>query len=573
MTNLRLLSAVLMALLLLGSLTWLSSAQETPAFATAAFDESVNFRQNVCDRQDLFHNKTVQLRNALEGLELRVLTAGGTVYRDKDTNAIQEDYPGPVGLLLDELALRAKFTWRSSYGIVTSRNKSRTFDELLTWQVNTYDVAANRWTEDIERLALGISFPEGWEDGSIILVGMKGSSSSGGFDFFSFLEPLDWGVWVMIAVTIVLTGIIYWGLERLDEGTDRQRLGGNPSDAVFFSALTFTTHFEFQPRKNHARFITFSLTFWALVISSAYVANLASFLVVDNTPTQPVQSVQEAVHLGYPLCVWDSTAQDQIVSSVFPSGKYVRKVTNKEVYEGVRNGDCAFAITTVGDWEINEGNSSINGDCKLTWVGRVFRFAQAGFATKSDSGTLCTSLIRDSLDLHLKEMKQAGFIDRVWKQWLDANRDIDCAAVANTASAAYNGESPRLSMVDMGGIFILHFGIVFASIGMFGFSRWRKHRSKGDTQKSPKKSKSEKGTAEPFSTTKGDDDPPVDGTLTNGLNEPYSGTSDYEVGSSGVEEQVQQQQGSDARHAELHQQIEEALAILKRVQSQFESEA
>ena len=56
----------------------------------------------------------------------------------------------------------------------------------------------------------------------------------------------------------------------------------------------------------------------------------------------------------------------------------------------------------------------MNGDCNLVHIGRKFKDFEAGFATRSDAGTLCTSLVRDVIHNHMNLMADEGFIAKAW---------------------------------------------------------------------------------------------------------------------------------------------------------------
>lgn len=64
--------------------------------------------------------------------------------------------------MLDELARRARFTWRDSFAVFAEVPiAGKTYTELLS----------------VNGMSLGVSFPEGWFDSSISLVGSKQDSN------------------------------------------------------------------------------------------------------------------------------------------------------------------------------------------------------------------------------------------------------------------------------------------------------------------------------------------------------------------------------------------------------------
>lgn len=453
-----------------------------PAYTTLAFNTNVSHRQDVCDRQEAFHNRTVELRNALQGFELHPWFPFGLFSTlDPVTGAIVQERPGFTIEILDEIAKRAKFQWRNSFGVTNMVEElgNRTLDDLLQWTVQTYDVTVAPWSKSLERINSGVSFPEGIYDSSIIMIGLEETGSS--LHVWSFLEPFDWTVWVMILVTFLVAGLVYWWMEWYNEDSDRQELQNKPTETVFFAALSFTGESSFEPSTDYARLFVLGLAFWSLLMASAYTANLASFLVVENTPSLQIESVADAVRLKLPMCVLGGSVMEATVSRIHPGAILVRMDPSKgeaNLYLGVVRGECTLAISALSSWDEYRRDSSVNEDCQLVWIGRVFRFVQAGLATFSDSGTLCTSLIRDVLNLHVLEMEEDGFVQTAWERHLEAEADINCEATTReTESGGLGDSNQRLSLKDMGGLFIVFYGLTAITICMAIFSMWNsKHK-------------------------------------------------------------------------------------------------
>lgn len=148
----------------------------------------------------------------------------------QETGDFEDENPGFWIKILDELALRAGFSWRHSYGIVrplfvdnNSFNPNATTTDLLVWTVNTYDFSFGEWDGTVDRMKLGVDFPTGFSDTSTILIANKnkaGESSS--FYPFAFLRPFDILVWGAIVATIILTGIAYRTIHKLYSVTESQ---------------------------------------------------------------------------------------------------------------------------------------------------------------------------------------------------------------------------------------------------------------------------------------------------------------------------------------------------------------
>jgi hypothetical protein len=443
---------------------------QSPSLTATPFDYSVRHRQSVCERQQLFFdaNGTMDLRDTLNGLQLRpILELGRFFQLDENNGAIPTQDPGILVVLLDEVAARGGITWRESYGVLSIADRGNmTFSELVNWSVETYDIIVSRVATSIDRMASGVSFPKGWYDARLIMVGIEQDDSSS-LDVWSFTKPFSTGVWGLIVATLCVSGLIYMGLEGFDEGSDSQVLENKPFENVFLASLMFTGHFEYQPTSNGARLLTLSLAFFCLLVASAYTANLASYLVVDKVSSIRIDSAEDAVRQGYRICVVDTTIADESLTRAFPAAKIIRKLVEKDIYVAVRSGECEIALDTFSSWQEFSRDSSVNGDCQMSWIGRVFREGEAGFATISDSGSLCTSLIRDVVNLLLVEMFEDGFIDRAWENELD-----QIAGQCDSDIDSQDDNSGQLTIQAMGGTFILHFGLTAVAICISLFTKY-----------------------------------------------------------------------------------------------------
>jgi hypothetical protein len=271
------------------STTIFCHAQETPTLTLEYFNYSTSYRQNVCQRQVQLDNSngTLQLRDALAGLELSTFLYLDNRYVKIDNNSANattkalnavDDDPGLIAVLLDELAARAAFQWRNSFGVIENvvLPKDKTYSDLLSWSVSSYDISAAYWQKTLQRMQQGASFPEGWYDATLIMIAVESDEDSGGgggannLDLWGFLAPFSTSVWIMILVTIVVSAMTYWFLDWYDTATDVMNLDHEPAQNLFLAAMTFTGNFEFQPSSNPARIFSVSMAFFSLIVMSSY---------------------------------------------------------------------------------------------------------------------------------------------------------------------------------------------------------------------------------------------------------------------------------------------------------------
>ncbi|CAB9528614.1 NMDA receptor subtype of glutamate-gated ion channels with high calcium permeability and voltage-dependent sensitivity to magnesium. Mediated by glycine. This protein plays a key role in synaptic plasticity [Seminavis robusta] len=486
-------------------------AQQAPAISIPQFteDTSLRARQNVCDRYQRYDEGEVELRQALDGLQLHpVATAGGSSFKLDDAGKIDNVNPGYYVVILDELAKRAGFTWRDSFGM-TNRlppDTNRTYTELLDWGTDYYDFMVGAYDKTLTRLQMGISFQEGIYDSSYILIGAAEPTSDSSINLWQWLEPFQTEVWICIVVTILASGVLYQILDvptpkqtkrnhkrkptfnevrkqqrNNQSNQDNDRRGRRSSfstvadaadavyegahtigDGIFLSSLLFTQHFQFVPRTAPARLFSASMGLWALLISSNYTANLASFFVIENTPTIAIQSVEDAIQSGMPICIWGNTASAEFMTAQYPQGIFVEVADdNKEMFSAIRNGACAVGVTSRATFDLYQDQTSANPDCDMIWVGRVIKHVPAGFGVKADSGKLCSSLINDVLNLHLVEMEIDGFLDGAWKDHMAKSHDQNCAAMMSSQTEE---ASASRSLKEMAGTFLIHLVFAVAAI-------------------------------------------------------------------------------------------------------------
>lgn len=152
-------------------------------------------------------------------------------------------------------------------------------------------------------------------------------------------------------------------------------------------------------------------------MTSAYTANLASFLLTPPIPNISGNSLDDIVKMNQTLCVSNRTNHDAFITKQFP--KY-SDAKNKKVLRFDSNAEVITAILDAGltGKALFELYQRDDETCKLVKVGKELKIINAGFATKVDNGSNCTSLISYVLDLHTSEMKNDGFYDRTWRQYL-----------------------------------------------------------------------------------------------------------------------------------------------------------
>jgi hypothetical protein len=284
-------------------------------------------------------------------------------------------------------------------------------------------------------------------------------------------------------------------------------------------------------------------------MTATYTANLASLLVEESRPPIRVESIEHAISLGIPICTYANTNADTSIKKQFSQAKRVALDTELKGYEALQRGECGLVAGYKANWEQYRNMEEYNPECDLEWVGRTVQTIKSGFAIKADAGHLCTSLVRDVLNLHLTEIINNNVLQELWDkhysktQNKDCNADVDrsdstesrklraSAAFAGTTAAAQkksgtrvsnrflkaaskgaaggavaaeDGESNSLDVQQMLGTFFFHWvGIVFSVAVAIVSKYYKLHLKKNDKKSLLKEEpKSETHTTDPMGPTR-----------------------------------------------------------------------
>jgi hypothetical protein len=296
------------------------------------------------------------------------------------------------------------------------------------------------------------------------------------FKWNSFLAPFTPTVWVLIFSAVIISGLMYSALEWLDnQFRSKETLTIDITDGIFRAAAALTGHGGDFPESSPSRIASFSTSFLFLLIITAYTANLASFLIVQNTPALVINVIQDAIKHDLRFCVLRGSTSENYLTREYPTARMARKDSIDDTYLAVDRGECDMVLTTVGTWELKRRDMVFNGDCQKQWVGRVVQFTTAGFTIR-DSAELCTSLLRDVLNLHMLEMKIDGTFDTIWDTYYEKKTTNNCNA--GDDSSDKDKDLGRLTLKEVGGIFICHSFIMAFALAMALFELFRRSRSK-----------------------------------------------------------------------------------------------
>mmetsp|Transcript_38537 Transcript_38537/g.43171 ORF Transcript_38537/g.43171 Transcript_38537/m.43171 type:complete len:582 (+) Transcript_38537:128-1873(+) len=443
--------------------------QQIPLFNATNMETNETFRSNFCQQHRQVELGVVPLRYALKGSNVR--PALFRYQLDDETGGIDEVDP-PLGIkILDEIARRAQFEWRDSYGVIDSPAGNQTWGDVLSWSLDTYDLNGDWFLRTTDRLADGILFPEHWYDGSLIMVRKVKEIGDDNFQLFALLSPFTKGVWILSIAITILSGLVYYAIEYIGSDGDPKKMKVTLRESVFQTFLNMTGHSLFDPKQPGTRLITFSSCFLFLVLLASYTANLTSFLVVKNSPDLVINDIQDVIKNNLRVCVLRSSTSETFLRERYVTARLVEKESIEQSYLGLDSEECDVVLTTTGTWMKNKGNIEYNKDCRKEWVGRVVQPNDAGFTIR-DSAELCSSLVRDVFSLHLLEMKRDKTYNTIWNSKVSVTNN--CQDIEASEDDAV--DAAKMNMKNLGGIFVFHAITMVVGLALTVFSKHQKKR-------------------------------------------------------------------------------------------------
>ena len=421
------------------------------------FNYTYNYKGNWCSNQAMVSSGKRALRDALEGETLTLALPNETDYLNlREDGSIDASAPGLYIELLEEVARRAKFKWKFGLHQYIYEEEEYTITDLLVWLVQNFDASVNWWIETPDRVNKEVTFPKGWYDASAIIIGKK-SSIENDFSVFSWSGPFSTNVWILLIIMLLISGIVHhiveegFSMTRFEFGEIRS-LSSNITNFIHKSFIVFTGHLDLQAKTKPGQLISFSLSFFAMLMLSSYTANLASFLVNKNSGTDQIEEVGDLVARGLSMCILDAATKFSI-GAEFPNAIFVDKKLEADALIGLQGGECDYAVLSLAGWEELQNVRTINDECELVRMGRVYKNFAAGFAMHADAGVYCTSLVREVFHVHFLEMNEDGFVKERWRNHF--KRSYGSASCA-PGSKDNDDEIQTLTLTNLGGIFIFH---------------------------------------------------------------------------------------------------------------------
>eukprot|EP00403_Amphidinium_massartii_P007770 CAMPEP_0178383898 /NCGR_PEP_ID=MMETSP0689_2-20121128/7237_1 /TAXON_ID=160604 /ORGANISM="Amphidinium massartii, Strain CS-259" /LENGTH=484 /DNA_ID=CAMNT_0020004129 /DNA_START=306 /DNA_END=1760 /DNA_ORIENTATION=- len=333
--------------------------------------------------------------------------------------------------LLRELSRRAGFTFTVYAVDVNDANfmqnrQDWTWTQLLVNQTKLFDVAMSEWLVTAERMNEGLRSPYAFLDRALLAVGYASDDeeTSVSDDLIRWTDPFTVGLWLTFLGISVMTGILYYFLEKDknydDLGEPDRGVLPRMLDAQYMGLALFTQGGGFAPATGAGKLLILTYSLVVLLLTTAYTANLAAGL-VSTTAGKACASLDECLAEGSTVCVVGRTPYfEWLLGPQSPyswlQGSSQLVESSADVFIDMAEGKCDVALE--GGENVRAGfvRLDVNANCNLQWIGDELLHLSAGWFGHADHHDHCTSVLLDALSIHFVRMDMDGELKKLKDQ-------------------------------------------------------------------------------------------------------------------------------------------------------------
>ncbi|KAF5832688.1 hypothetical protein DUNSADRAFT_11369 [Dunaliella salina] len=369
---------------------------------------------------------------ALEG---KTIKGGASVYPPFSVlNESTGEWSGYDIEVFREVARRGKFN--VEFIRLDSPAQNETWDDVLFTQGREMDIMCTWWGETSKRKNRNMAYTYPILDQSMILATPVPKRVQQTFEeqFWVFLQPFSQGLWLTLLFGNLVTAIMVFVLDRyimLDAWTNskaERRMsetyypvsGGmlnwckyalvNISNFFYQGWVLGTSQIPFRfPRNPWIKIYLMSWTSVLIVLTSAYTAQLTSFLLIDSRPVDSIDSMDDVINSGLPVCAVDNIphVKNFFLNSA-PSVPVVSIPTVDKAFPGIRNQECAAALAGKSEIQLLLAE---NRQCDMRIVGKSQKDLNGGYPGDTSN---CGSFVILVIGGLVQQIAQEGLLEDLW---------------------------------------------------------------------------------------------------------------------------------------------------------------
>ena len=187
-----------------------------------------------------------------------------------------------------------KTNW-TIFGDVDS-SRGETYEDMALNFTRDFDVSGQWWSDTARRRSIGISCGYYHTDITRILTVSKQAGSGGKIDFFSFLAPLSWQVWLTLISFLLGYALLYLFFER--PHFNLPTFKASAARSLFLSFECLTGGFVAEPVTKTGMVLQSVFSFCTLGFSSLYTAALTSILIEEAVSAMAINTLDDLQQAG-----------------------------------------------------------------------------------------------------------------------------------------------------------------------------------------------------------------------------------------------------------------------------------
>ena len=187
-----------------------------------------------------------------------------------------------------------KTNW-TIFGDVDS-SRGETYEDMALNFTRDFDVSGQWWSDTARRRSIGISCGYYHTDITRILTVSKQAGSGGKIDFFSFLAPLSWQVWLTLISFLLGYALLYLFFER--PHFNLPTFKASVARSLFLSFECLTGGFVAEPVTKTGMVLQSVFSFCTLGFSSLYTATLTSILIEEAVSAMAINTLDDLQQAG-----------------------------------------------------------------------------------------------------------------------------------------------------------------------------------------------------------------------------------------------------------------------------------
>ncbi|XP_031255207.1 glutamate receptor 2.8-like [Pistacia vera] len=262
-------------------------------------------------------------------------------------------------------------------------------------------------------------------------------------NFWIFLKPLNWNLWLTSAIGFAVTGFVVWVLEHRTNTEFRGPIKHQLGKTLWFSFSTLVFAHRERLKNNLSKFVLIIWIFVVLILTQSYTASLTSMLTVQRLRPSfdDVKEIRARGYLvGYPK---DSFVKDFLINQLNLNESNLKGYEYPKDYDEALSNQSVAAIFDEIPF-IKLFLEKANYCSKYMMVGPTYRTGGLGFAFPQGS-PLVSDISRAILNVtqdkyKLKEIEKTLGVSKT-----------NCEAQDATTIAS----SDSLSLYSFGGLFII----------------------------------------------------------------------------------------------------------------------